>query len=75
MAHPCRAMKSGLKLAGIKAEAISRCFQVVNQAHPNSPDHTTVFACLEADDSLANLHLVLDQYRQDISELQGMTWR
>ena len=65
-----------LKVGGDKGGGNFKiCFQVVNRAHPNSPDHTTVFACLEADDSLANRHLVLDQYRQDISELQGMTWR
>ena len=55
--------------------SVKMCLQVVNRPNPNSADHTTVFACLEADDTLPNMHLALDQYKEDIQELQGMKWR
>lgn len=49
--------------------------QVVNRQSPNAAEHTTVIACLEADDNLPNLHVCLDQYRDTVRELQGMKWR
>ena len=49
-------------------------FQVVNQPHPNSADHTVVFACLEADDILFNMHVALDMFKPVVSELHGMKW-
>ena len=50
-------------------------FQVSNQLRPNSADHTIIFACLEADDNLPNMHVAFDAYKPVISELQGMKWR
>ena len=50
-------------------------FQIANQPHPNAADHTVVFACLEAEDNLPNLHVALDMYKTTVSSLHGMQWR
>ena len=65
-----------LKIGGDKGGgSFKMAFQIANQPHPNSADHTVVFACLEADDNLPNMHIALDTYRQVVSELHGMKWR
>ena len=65
-----------LKIGGDKGGgSFKMAFQVANQLRPNSADHTIVFACLEADDNIPNMHVALDAYKPVISELQGMKWR
>ena len=65
-----------LKLGGDKGGGSFKfCLQVVNRSSPNSADHTVVLAMLEADDSLSNMHLVLDPFCDLVEELQGMKWR
>ena len=51
------------------------CMQVVNRKNPNSADHTVVLSLLEADDSLSNMHLVMDPSKNLLEELPGMKWR
>ena len=64
-----------LKVGGDKGGGSFKfAMQVVNQHCPNSPDHTVVLACLEADDNLPNLHVALDSFQPFISKLQGMSW-
>ena len=36
---------------------------------------TRVFSCFEAGDSVTNLHVSLDQYKDDIKDLRGMMWK
>ena len=36
---------------------------------------TRVFSCFEAGDSVTNLHVSLDRYKDDIKDLQGMMWK
>ena len=50
-------------------------FQIFNQHAPNAAGHTAVVACLEANDSLRNVHTCLDQYKDTLRESQGMRWR
>ena len=63
-----QARKSGLKSGG----SFNVAMQIVNQPKPNSADHTIVFACLEADDTIANLHVFLDYFRQVIHDMQEL---
>ena len=49
--------------------------QVVNVAHPNSIQNTCLLAVFEAGDSPVNLHVSLDQFREQVQELDGMPYR
>ena len=50
-------------------------FQVGNISTPNAPENTHVFAIYEGHDSATNLHICLDQYRDQIKEISESTWR
>ena len=50
-------------------------FQIVNTPTPNAVHNTCVFSCFEAGDSVTNLHVSLDRYKDDIKDLQGMMWK
>jgi hypothetical protein len=50
-------------------------FQIVNTLTPNAVYNTCVFSCFEAGDSVTNLHVSLDRYKDDIKDLQGMMWK
>ena len=68
--------KLWLKFGGDKGGGSFKvAFQIANQPHPNSADHTVVFVCLEADDNVPNMHVALDMFRPIVSELHGMPWR
>ena len=45
------------------------CLQVVNRDSPNSANHTVVLLMLEADDSLTNMHIAMDPFKDFIEEL------
>ena len=65
-----------LKLGGDKGgSSFKASFQIINVEKPNSVCNSFVFALFEASDSVFNLHLALDQYRQSISDLQKAQWR
>ena len=38
-------------------------FQIVNTPKPNTPKHTCIFTTVEAPDSITNLHVALDRYK------------
>ena len=50
-------------------------FQVGNVSTPNAPENTFVVAIFEGRDSSSNLHIALDQYRDQIFNISGCTWR
>ena len=50
-------------------------FQITNTLTPNAVHNTCVFSCFEAGDSVTNLHVSLDRYKDDIKDLQGMIWK
>jgi hypothetical protein len=50
-------------------------FQVANVESPNSEKNTVVFCIFEAKDSLPNIRSVLQKYKEQIKQLESMTWR
>ena len=65
-----------LKVGGDKGGgSFKMSFQVGNVATPNSPENTCVFAIYEGHDSMNNLHICLDQYRDQIMEITNSKWR
>ena len=50
-------------------------FQIVNTPKPNSPKHTCIFAAVEAPDSIINLHVTLNRYKDQMEVLNGAQWR
>ncbi|KAL5473856.1 hypothetical protein EMCRGX_G028418 [Ephydatia muelleri] len=65
-----------LKLGGDKGGGSFKMnFQIVNVAAPNSVHNTCVFCCFEVDDTVTNLHIALDRYKDQVAHLQGMQWR
>lgn len=65
-----------LKVGGDKGGGSFKMnFQIVNVAHPNSPENTCVFCIYEASDTLTNLHISLDRYRSQVNNLESQIWR
>ena len=65
-----------VKLGGDKGHGSFKfSLQVVNVDHPNSIRNTALLSVYKAGDSLTNLHIALDQYKEQIEEIQGMQWR
>ena len=64
-----------IKIGGDKGRGSFKMnFQIMNVPNPNSKHNTCVFAIFKAGDSKTNLHVALDQYRDQVVELQGMKW-
>ena len=60
-----------MKIGGDKGgSSFKASIQVVIVEKPNSVKNSCVFSVFEAPDSSVNLHLALDQYQQQISDLQ-----
>eukprot|EP00731_Ephydatia_muelleri_P009823 Em0005g409a len=65
-----------LKIGGDKGGGTFKMnFQIVNVAAPNSVHNTCVFCCFEAGDSVTNLHVALDRFKDQVEHLHGMKWR
>lgn len=50
-------------------------FQIVNVEHPNSTENTCVFCPFEASNSLTNLYIGLERYRDQVNNLELQTWK
>ena len=50
-------------------------FQIVNVAIPNSVHNTCEFSFFAARDSVTNLHVALDRFKDQVEHLHGMKWR
>ena len=50
-------------------------FQIVNVATPNSVHNTCVSSFFAAGDSVTNLHVALDLFKDQVEHLHGMKWR
>ena len=62
-----------IKLGGDKGGGYFKMnFQIVNTHRPNSVHNTCVFSCFEADDTLVNLHVALDRYKDEVAEIKTM---
>ena len=65
-----------MKLGGEKGGGSFKMnFQIVNISAPNSVHATCVFSCFEASDSITNLHVALDRFRDEVTEIRNMTWK
>ena len=49
--------------------------QLAKTKNPNSRLNTNVIAVFQANDSRSNLWTALDQYQDQITEIEGMEWR
>ena len=50
-------------------------FQIVNTHTPNSVYNTCEFSCFKADNTLANLHVALDRFNEEVAEIITMKWK
>jgi len=65
-----------IKLGGDKGGgAFKMNFQIVNTSCPNSIYSTCVFACFEAQDTIANLHIALDRFKEEVVTLAVSQWK
>ena len=65
-----------IKIGGDKGgSSFKMSVQLVNVEKPNSVKNSTVFALFEAPDTVANLHIALDRYKNAISDIQASKWR
>ena len=65
-----------VKLGGDKGRGSFKFqMQLVNVEHPNSVSNTSLLAVFKAGDGISNLHTALDQYHDQIKEMEGMIWR
>lgn len=44
--------------------------QIVNVLHPNSPNNTCIFSIFEAPDSVTNLEVMVNMFRQQVNTLE-----
>ena len=71
-----RADEIWIKIGGDKGgSSFKMNFQIVNTQQPNSSKHTCIFAAVEAPDSITNLHVALDRYKDQMKALDGVQWR
>ncbi len=49
--------------------------QIVNVDKPNSVKNSCVFAVYEAPDSSTNLHIALNRFKTQISDIQTSSWK
>lgn len=65
-----------IKIGGDKGgSSFKMSVQLVNVEKPNSVKNSTVFSLFEAPDTVANLHIALDRYKNAISHIQGSKWK
>ena len=65
-----------VKLGGDKGGSCMKVqAQLCNVPTPNSPKNTSVFTAFEAPDTVTNLHIALERYKDQVIQLQSLTWR
>ena len=65
-----------VKLGGDKGHGIFKLtIQLVNVPNPNSRANTCIVAMFKGNDSIANLKIAIQQYQEQLKELEGMQWR
>ena len=64
------------KIGGDKGgSSFKTSIQLVNVDKPNSVRNSCVFTIFEAPDSPTNLHIALNRYQSEISNLQTTCWK
>ena len=65
-----------IKVGGDKGGGTTKFyFQVVNVAKANSLFNTTCFCVFAADETLPNIHMAMDRFKDQVNSLQDMKWR
>lgn len=65
-----------VKIGGDKGGgSFKASFQLGDVSRPNSIENTCVFAVFNASDTPANLHIALQRYREQVSDLQLLQLR
>ncbi len=65
-----------IKIGGDKGGgSFQMSLQLANLSHPNSISNTFVFACFEANDSVTNLHVGLDHFKDQIEAIKALKWQ
>ena len=65
-------IKIWLKIGGDKGGGTFKMnFQIVNVSTPNSVHNTCVFCCFTAGDSVSNLHVALDRFKDQVEHLHA----
>lgn len=68
--------KLWLKLGGDKGGGSMKMnFQILNIPKPNAVNNTCVFSAYEAPDTKTNLYVALSRYKQQVEELQNLSWK
>ena len=64
-----------VKLGGDKGHGVFKLtIQLVNVPNPNSRANTCIVAMFKGNDSTANLWTAIQQYQEQLEELEGMEW-
>lgn len=65
-----------LKIGGDKGGGTFKmAMQIVNVCNPNSPSNTCVFSIFEAPDSVTNLTVMANKFRQQVNTLESKKWK
>ena len=65
-----------LRLGGDKGGGYFKMnFQIATTQTPNSVNNTCVFTCFEASDTLSNLHVALDRFRDEVANIHVCTMK
>ncbi|KAL5489128.1 hypothetical protein EMCRGX_G018184 [Ephydatia muelleri] len=65
-----------IKAGGVKGGGTFKfCLKLLNVEAPNSSEKTSVISMFEGPDSVTNMHICLDQYVEQLAEINQMTWR
>ena len=65
-----------VKLGGDKGgSSFKMNFQLLHVINPNSIHNTCVFLAFQAGDSIFNLNVALDRYKDQVEDLQESAWK
>ena len=75
MHHPNMRDEIHVKIGGDHGGgSFKTCYQICNTNKPNNKDNTVVFSLFEAKDKRSNLKTGLSRFKEQIDELQTMSW-
>ena len=65
-----------MKLGGDKGgSSFKMSFQIANVESPSAPENTCVFCLFEAPDTVTNLSIALERYKEEIENIQHKIWK
>ena len=76
MHHPFQNNQIQIKIGGDHGgNSFKMSYQLCNTNNPNSKENTVVFNIFEAKDRRSNLKMALSRNKEQIKQLQNMTWQ